>query len=328
MTAPASADARRPRVLADIGGTHARFAWQQGAGGPLEILTLQCAHYQGVSHALRAALQHWGRPAPLQCGIAIANPVAGDLVRMTNRDWSFSISALRHEFGFEQLVVLNDFTALASALPLLSPQDLRQLGGGVPEPGAPLGVLGPGTGLGVSGLVRSGSRYIALEGEGGHATLAAVTPREQQVLAWLMREHRHVSAERALSGQGLVNLHAAVRGLAGQPALQLDAAQVTAAALAGDDLHCLEALELFCAFLGTVAGNLALTLGARGGVYLGGGIVPRLGHFIDASQLRARFEGKGRLRQYLSRIPVFVICTPQSPALQGVAGALDAGQLS
>lgn len=324
MTGTVVGVASQARVLADIGGTHARFAWQQGPGEALDALTLQCSHYQGVSHALRAALQRWGRPVPRHCGIAIANPVAGDLVRMTNRDWTFSISALQGEFGFRQLIVLNDFTALARALPLLGPEDLRQLGGGAPEPGAPRAVIGPGTGLGVSGLLSTRSGDVALAGEGGHATLAAVTPREHQVLACLMREHGHVSAERALSGQGLVNLHGAVCTLAGLPAGQSSAAGITAAALAGHDLHCLEALELFCAFLGTVAGNLALTLGARGGVYLGGGIVPRLGRFIDASQFRARFEGKGRLRDYLSRVPAFVICTPQSPALRGIAGALDA----
>lgn len=323
MMPAASGLAARARLLADIGGTHARFAWQQGPGQPLEALTLQCSQYEGVSHALRAALQRWGRAVPRRCGIAIANPVAGDLVRMTNRDWTFSIASLRDEFGFEQLVVLNDFTALARALPLLGPGDLRQVGGGAPEPGAPLAVIGPGTGLGVSGLLPARSGDVALEGEGGHATLAAATPREHQVLAWLMQGHGHVSAERVLSGQGLVNLHAAVRALAGLPAQPLDPAGVTAAALAGSDLHCLEALELFCAFLGGAAGNLALTLGARGGVYLGGGIVPRLGRFIDASQFRARFEAKGRLRGYLSRIPVFVISASQSPALRGIAHALD-----
>lgn len=324
MMRTASGEAAHARVLADIGGTHARFAWQQGPGEPLDVLTLQCAHYQGVSQALRAALQCWDRSAPRHCGIAIANPVAGDVVRMTNRDWTFSISALKGEFGFRQLVVLNDFTALAGALPLLGPEDLRQLGGGAPEPGAPRAVIGPGTGLGVSGLLWTRNGDVALEGEGGHATLAAATPREHQVLAWLMREHGHVSAERVLSGQGLVNLHAAVRALAGVDAAPCSAAGITASALARKDPHCLEALELFCAFLGTMAGNLALTLGARGGVYLGGGIVPRLGRFIDASQFRARFDGKGRLRGYLSRVPVFVICAPQSPALRGIASVLDA----
>jgi glucokinase len=318
------------RLLADIGGTNARFAWQAGAGSPIQdIATLPCARYATLEDALQDALQRLGRPAPRQGAIAIANPVLGDLVRMTNHHWSFSISALRSRFGFERLKVLNDFSALALALPTLSPQELRPLGSGTAQPDAAVGLIGPGTGLGVSGLLPDGhGGFVALEGEGGHVTLAGCTPREQQVLAQLARRHGHASAERAVSGQGLVDVLAALAALdqPGDAAPALTAADITAAALAGSDARCVEALNLFCAFLGTAAGNLALTLGARGGVYIGGGIVPRLGRFIDASPLRERFEAKGRFRRYLAAIPVFVIEARQSPALRGAARALDAFQ--
>ncbi|NML18066.1 glucokinase [Azohydromonas caseinilytica] len=315
------------RLLADIGGTNARFAWQAQAGAPIvDVATLPCAAYAGLEDALREILRRLGRPAPKRCAIAIANPVLGDQVRMTNHHWTFSISALQARFGFEQLKVLNDFTALALALPDLQPDELRQLGGDAAQPDAPIALIGPGTGLGVSGLLPDGrGGHVALAGEGGHVTLAVCASREQQVLAQLARRHGHVSAERAVCGQGLVDLHAALGTIdaPGDVAPALTAADITAAALAYSDARCVEALNLFCAFLGTVAGNLALTLGARGGVYLGGGIPPRLGRFLDASPFRERFEAKGRFRAYLAAVPVFVIQACQSPALRGAARALD-----
>jgi glucokinase len=315
------------RLLADIGGTNARFAWQAQPGAAIEdIATLRCAEYASLDDALQEILRRLGRPAPRRCAIAIANPVLGDQVRMTNHHWAFSIAALQARLGFERLKVLNDFSALALALPTLKLEEVRQLGGGVAQPGAALGLIGPGTGLGVSGLLPDGhGGFVALEGEGGHVTLAGCTPREQQVLAQLAERHGHVSAERAVSGQGLMDVHAALAALdqAGDAAPALTAADITAAALAGSDARCVEALNLFCAFLGTAAGNLALTLGARGGVYLGGGILPRLGRFLDASPLRERFEAKGRFSNYLAAIPLFVIHARQSPALRGAARALD-----
>jgi glucokinase len=167
-----------------------------------------------------------------------------------------------------------------------------------------------------------------LQGEGGHATVAARTPREQHVLSWLDQRYGHASAERAISGQGLVDIHQALLGIdpahaaSGEPQ-PMDAAAITAGALERSDAACRDAVDLFCAFLGTSAGNLALTLGSRGGVYIGGGIVPRFGRLLDASPFRERFEAKGRFRAYLAEMPVFVIVAPQSPALLGAASALD-----
>lgn len=327
LTAAPAGSSAGARLLADIGGTNARFAWQRGAGESItDVVILPCAGYAALVGAMRHYLALLGRSPPANCAIAIANPVYGDRVRMTNHHWAFSIRALKAQFGFKALRVLNDFTALALALPALKPAELCQVQGGRPLPCAAMGLVGPGTGLGVSGLLPDGrGGWLAIEGEGGHATLAACTPREQAVLQWLVARYGHASAERALCGQGLADLHRAVQEIDGAKAVaELDAAGVVSAALEGDDSPAREALALFCAFLGTVAGNLALTLGAHGGVYIGGGIVPRLGEaFFRRSAFRQRFEAKGRFSQRLSEIPVYVIQAKESPALRGAAIALE-----
>lgn len=322
-SATASAGAR---LLGDVGGTNARFAWQAGAGAPLEdILALSTTDHASIADALKDYLARTGRPAPASCAIGIANPITGDHVRMTNSHWSFSIDAVRRALGFERFVVINDFTALALALPDLGPAELRQLGGGAAIAGAAMALIGPGTGLGVSGLLpgTTPGQWVPVQGEGGHVTLAATSPREAALLQILRDEFGHASAERAVSGMGLEALHMALARLDGAaPSAALAAAEISARALAGDDARCVETLALFCGFLGNVAGNLALTLGARGGVYIGGGIVPRLGEAFTNSTFRERFEDKGRFRAYLQAIPVFVIHAEVSPALLGAARAL------
>jgi glucokinase len=315
-----------PRLLGDIGGTNARFAWQSDPGStPTDIDTLAASAYAGLLEAIRDYLRRHGKPVPASCAIGIANPVLGDHVQMTNHHWSFSVSGLQRELGLQRLRVINDFTALALALPVLKSSDLRQVGGGHAIPGEPIGLVGPGTGLGVSGLVPGNRehRVIPLDGEGGHATLAATNEREDQVVAVLRRRFGHASAERAVSGQGLENLFRALCELDGEEgAAPLDAPEITARALAGD-ARCAEVLGLFFSFLGTVAGNLALSLGARGGVYIGGGIVPKLGSAIDRSRFRRSFEQKGRMTSYLVAIPTYVIQAEVSPALVGASRALD-----
>ncbi|HWP19233.1 MAG TPA: glucokinase [Burkholderiaceae bacterium] len=324
-----------PRLVGDVGGTNARFAWMAGPDTGLEkVVTLPVAEHAGLREAIEHYLRSEGLPRPAGAAIGIANPVMGDRVQMTNHDWSFSIRELQQALGLGRLLVLNDFTALALALPGLTPNERRQVGGGEPVAGAPVALLGAGTGLGVSGLVpsspmagwgRGPARWIPLEGEGGHVTLAATDDREEAVLRLLRRRHGHVSAERAVSGPGLENLYQAVCELDGKAAQPLDAPVIAQTALRHGDACCVAALELFCAFLGTVAGNLALTLGARGGVYIGGGIVPRLGHWFDGSRFRERFEAKGRFRPYLEAIPTWVV-QAQAPGLLGAARALDLHQ--
>ena len=314
------------RLVGDIGGTNARFGWQASAGARIEdIQTLACAQHQSLEAAIRAYLSLTGKPMPVIASLGMANPVTHDSVAMTNHHWRFSVADMRHSLGLKRLCVLNDFTALALALPTLEASVLRQVGGGPPVPNAAMALLGAGTGLGVSGLLRgSGGGWVPLAGEGGHVSLTAHTKLEFDVVQHLQKLHGHVSAERVLSGAGLVALYDALNTLQGITDKPLnDAAQVLQTARTQIQGSAIESVLLFCGFLGSVAGDLALTLGARGGVYIGGGIVPRLGQLFWQSPFRERFEAKGRFSTYLRDIPVWVIESPQSPALQGAAQALE-----
>lgn len=315
------------RLLADIGGTNARFAYQPAPGeAPSEIRVLPVADFPRIDDAVRHYLDGLGPRRVQAAAIAIANPVTGDELRMTNHHWSFSQRALREAMGWSQLRVVNDFTALAMALPLLPSEHLRRLGGAEAVPRAACALLGAGTGLGVSGLLPSGEGgWVPIEGEGGHVTLPAATPRERLVMDALARRHGRASAERVCSGPGLRETFHILCEADGVATHGVEsAADVSAAALQHGHPQALEALQMFCALLGSVAGNLALTLGARGGVYLGGGIVPRLGDWFHRSPFRTRFEDKGRFAEYLGRIPVWVITARESPALLGAAACLDA----
>lgn len=316
-----------PRLLADVGGTNVRFAIQAAPGAPLQGLSRHaCADFPSLEDAIRHYLAAQGGPAPRQAAIGVACPVLGDEVRLTNNPWVFSTAALQAALGLERLLILNDFTALALALPALGAADRRQVGGGQAVAGAPVALIGPGTGLGVSGLLPvlgGGTALAALSGEGGQVSLAAQTREEFEVLQLLQRRFGHLTAERALSGPGLENLYLALAELRGQPARLQGAAQVSQAGLQGGDALAVDALALFCCLLGDVASNLALTLGARGGVYVGGGIVSRLGDWFDRSGFRARFETQGRFRDYLAAMPTYVIEASDLAALQGAAQALQ-----
>jgi glucokinase len=309
-------------LVGDIGATHARFGLVSPDGKLLHSQTLADEDYSTIDDALTAFLADRGPlPLPRQGAIAIASPITGDLVAMTNHPWTFSVLALKSRFAFDRLEVINDFTALAMALPRLADGDRQAIGGGAAVARAPIGVIGPGSGLGVSGLIPSGRGWIALTGEGGHATMPPATDREGAVLERMRRHFDHVSAERALSGPGLVNLYNTLAVIDGVPAEGYTAAQITDLALRAEDSLCVEATTMFCAMLGTTAGNLALTLGARGGVYIGGGIVPRLGRLFLDSPFRERFEAKGRFRSYLEAIPTFVVTHPM-PAFLGCTALL------
>jgi glucokinase len=318
----------RLRLLGDIGGTNARFALQTGAGASEHPETLACEAYPELAEALKAYLAAQAPDAsPETAALAVAAPISGDRVTFTNSPWSFSIEGLKRRLGLKRLTVINDFTAAALSVPRLGEEDLAQVGGGAPEPGTPVAVIGPGTGLGVSGLIPADSGWIPLATEGGHATLAPADDRESDVLAVVRRRFGHASAERLLSGQGLVNLCAALAET-GAAALEREGVfpdtpeEVTRRALEGHSPLCAAALEMFCAMLGTVASNLALTLGARGGLYIAGGIVPKLGATFTDSPFRRRFEDKGRYAGYLAKIPTYVILG-KAPALLGLASLPD-----
>ena len=309
-------------LVGDIGATHARFGLVSPDAKLLHSRTFADEDYPTIDDALTAFLAERGPLSmPRQGAIAIASPITGDRIAMTNHPWSFSVKELRARFAFDRLEVINDFTALALALPRLAAEDRQAVGGGAAVVGAPIGVLGPGSGLGVSGLVPSGTKWIALAGEGGHATMPPATDRESAVLDRMRRHFDHVSAERALSGPGLVNLYNTLAAIDGVPAKGYTAAQITDLAIRAEDPLCVETTTMFCAMLGTMASNLALTLGARGGVYIGGGIVPRLGRMFIDSPFRERFEAKGRFRGYLEAIPTFVVTHPL-PAFLGCAALL------
>ena len=309
-------------LVGDVGATNARFGLISPKRELLHTRTLAVADHPTIADAITSYIGERGAwPMPRQGAIAIASAIVGDHVAMTNHPWSFSVSALKSQLGFDRLEVINDFTALALALPHLTPEHRLQVGGGTPAEGSPLGVLGPGSGLGVSGLIPAGRGWIALAGEGGHATMAPASDRESAVLDRMRRHFDHVSAERALSGPGLVNLYNTLTSLDGVPSRGYTAAQITNPEIGAADPVCAEATSLFCSMLGTMAGNLALTLGARGGIYIGGGIVPRLGQRFAESAFRARFEAKGRFSEYLAGIPTWVVTYPL-PAFLGCAAVL------
>jgi glucokinase len=309
-------------LVGDIGATNARFGLMSPDRALLHTATYPIDEYPAIEDVIAVYLGgHGALPRPRQAAIAIASPITGDRVVMTNHPWSFSVSALAAQFAFERLEIVNDFEALARALPYLGTDDRVAVGGGLAVEDAPKAVLGPGSGLGVSGLLRSASGWIALTGEGGHATLPPASDRESAVIDRMRRHFDHVSAERALSGPGLVNLYNTLASLDATPSLGYTAAQITDHAVHGTDPLCVETLSLFCAMLGTVAGNLALTLGARGGVYIGGGIVPRLGRWFADSPFRGRFESMGRFSAYMAAIPTYVVTHPL-PAFLGCAALL------
>lgn len=315
-------------LVADIGGTHARFALAHQADGALECEhELRTSDYPSIDAAIARYLKESKGPHPVAAALAMANPVVGDHVRMTNNSWSFSRTALQSSLALERLVILNDFEALALSLEHLPPDALRRVGpvapgaAALPLEGATRAVVGPGTGLGMAGVVYLEGAWRALPSEGGHTSAAAETAREMAVVALLQQRWGHVSWERLVSGPGLVNLYQALTQLDGVVAEPLDPAGVSARGVAGSDRHCREALELFCAFLGGLAGDQALMLVARGGVYLGGGILPEIADFLLQSAFRTRFESKGRMRALLEAIPTHIILAPHA-AMSGCWVAL------
>ncbi|MFA7430952.1 MAG: glucokinase [Rhodospirillaceae bacterium] len=317
-----------PGLIADIGGTNARFALADHRGGWSDELSLRCADFAGPAEAVRAYLEAVRPPAPPTTGaFCVASPVLADTITLTNNPWQFSVDGTRRALRLERLRVVNDFVANALACPRLHPPDWMQVGGGVAQAGFPIAALGPGTGLGVALLVPCDGVWQPVATEGGHATLPATTDREADVLAAARAilaptGDTHVSGERLVSGPGLALLHATLCRMAGRACAALTPAEVTEAALAGTDSQAVEALDLFFGFLGSLAGNLALTTGALGGVFILGGIVPRMLEPFALSRFRDQFEAKGRFSGYLKGIPTMAVTHPY-PAFLGLQGLTD-----
>ena len=310
-------------LVADIGGTNARFAMIAPGGSDIvSPIILRCADYPGVADAARAYLaQTKPRHKPRLAAIDIAGPVIGGVGELTNHPWRIDANDVRRDLALERVELVNDFAALAHAVPRLAAGDRATIRAGAKGAAGPIGVVGPGTGLGVAAVIPDGAGgWVPLASEGGHVTVAAVDEREDAILGALRRRFGHVSAERVLSGPGLVNLYEAVCTLAHEPAQALTPEQVAEHAQAGDP-HPAEALSLFFAWLGNVTGNLALTVGAVGGIAIAGGIVPRYLPLLAASKFEQRFLDKGRLRAYLEPIPVYCVTHPL-PAFIGLAALL------
>ena len=304
--------------MADIGATNTRCALLDDKGRELATDVFENSDFTGVGGVFSVYLDHRrASDRPTRAALAVAAPISGDDVQMINIGWRFSQRELKAELGLRELTVVNDFAAIAWSLPLLASSELEQVGGGARVPHATMAALGPGSGLGVSALVPASDAWAVMTGEGGHVAMAAASREEQDVIA-LLRERfdGHCSAERVLSGPGLVNLYVALAELAGRGRPTVTPADVTNLARQREPLA-RKTLGMFFALLGTVAADLAVTTGARGGVFIAGGIVPRLAAELQKSEFRARFEAKGRYRDYIAAIPTYLITTP-TPAFRGL----------
>ncbi len=304
-------------LIADIGATNTRCALVNDKGREIAPEVFHNSDFTGLPGLLKVYLDHRrASDQPKRAALAIAAPIVGDEVRMTNIDWHFSQKELTNELGLTRLFLCNDFAAVAWGLPKLTAEDLRTVGNGTAAPRATLATLGPGSGIGVSALIPSTDGWSVVTGEGGHASAPAGTGEEFEVIERIREKYGHCSIERLLSGPGLVNLYVALADIAGRGEPTVTPSDVTALAKQGEPLA-RKAQGMFFAMLGTVAGDIALTFGARGGVYVAGGIVPKVLDAFVKSDFRSRFEAKGRYRSYMESIPTHVI-TAERPAFVGL----------
>lgn len=310
------------RLIGDIGGTNTRLALVAEGRQWQRLESYRNDDYASLEEIVAAYLETTGA-APDAAAFAVAGPVRGGEAALTNRKWKISATALARRFPFEHCRVVNDFSAVALGVPALEDGDLEQMGGGARDPDAPAAVIGPGTGLGIGGLVPGTDGGRVLVTEGGHASLAATDERGAAIIGRLRKRFGHVSGERAVSGQGIENLYRAIAELDGRRVESLAAPEIGEAAEAGRDPVAVEALSRFFTLLGAVAGDLALIYGAFGGVYIAGGIVPRYLDGFRSSGFRAAFEAKGRMSDYVKPIPVYVI-RHEEVELLGLAASLDA----
>ena len=315
-----------PYIVADIGGTNARFALITGKTQNNFLIdhihVLNAREFPSCAAALRAYLEKIGGIKPLAACLAIAGPVVSDRVRMTNLSWEFSCVAMAKEFGFQHFVAMNDFAAVAAACGELSEEHLVTVKPGSPDQDSTKAVFGPGTGLGVAGLVNYRGQWLPVPCEGGHVNIAPATAFETEVIKAAIGQHGHVSAEIFLSGPGLVNLYRAICAVRGEQARDLAPAEVTTGALLGEDKLLQETLSTFCSLIGSFAGNLALTYGAKGGIYMAGGILPRFTDYLLASDFSQRFRQKGVMSHYVETIPAYLISHPET-AFVGAAAWLE-----
>jgi glucokinase len=308
------------QLIADLGGTNSRFAIVSSGGRPRRVRIFRASDFSTPLAAIRHYLAELPPDQqPTRGAIAVAAPIVGGHIRFVNLGWSFSIESMRRALGFSELRVLNDLEAQAYAVPTLPRGSYSKIGGGRALPRAPVLVIGPGTGLGMACLITANGMPHVIAGEGGHATLAAPTRKDERVVAALRRRYGHASAERALSGPGLAALYRAL----GNGAATLSPAEIAAHARARSDPRAVAAADAFSRLLGGFCGDMTLALGALGGVYLVGGVLPGLGRAFHRRAFRSAFEMKGRYREYLARVPVRLVLHNHL-GLRGLAAYLSA----
>lgn len=307
-------------LVVDVGGTNARFAICQPGTRPENVITYLVDDHASLQAAMQAALATL-KATPQRAAVAGAGPVDDGRIRLTNHPWQFSADELAAAIGFEHCLVLNDFAAIAHSLPYLAPADLQQIGGGVAESRAPMAVLGPGTGLGVAALLPTDGGWQAVASEAGHTAFAPHDAEEAALLEEIWRRQDMVEVEQLLSGPGLLLLHAVVTALTGKEIVATDPAAITAEAAADPASPAARTVAAFARMLGGFAGDMALSFTARGGVFIGGGIVPHLGGLFDSHGFRQRFEAKGRFHDYVAAVPTSIITEP-NPALIGLSALL------
>jgi glucokinase len=312
-------------VAVDIGGTHARFALAEVAGGRIvslgEVCTLKTAEHAGLQAAWKEFGRRIGRPLPSAAAIAIAGSVQGAALKLTNNDWVIRPDLIPAELGATRYLLVNDFGAVAHAVAQLDAQHFRHLCGPdqpLPEEGV-VSIVGPGTGLGVAQWLRRGGHSHIIETEGGHIDFAPLDPLEDRILGELRKRLSRVSVEQIASGLGLANLYEALAAIEGRPARYRDGKALWQAAISGEDGLAAAALDRFCLSLGSVAGDIALAHGADA-VVIGGGLGLRLADRLPASGFRGRFIAKGRFERRMDEIPVKIVTYPQ-PGLFGAAAA-------
>jgi glucokinase len=308
-----------PILIGDIGGTNARFAIVVDAfAEPKGFPVVQTADHANIDDAIQAAVLDKTSLMPKSMVLAVAGPVDGDEIDLTNCPWVVRPRALMEKFALTDVVVLNDFEAQALAVVALGPEHLHQIGGGRPEPNGGRAVLGPGTGLGVAGLVHASHIWVPVPGEGGHVDVGPRTPRDMEIFPHLEPIEGRISGEQLLCGRGIVNIYRAVCAANGSPPKFDDPAAISTAALDKSDGAAAETLDLFVTYLGRVAGDMALVFMAKGGVYLAGGIVQKILPAVTPALLRGPFEDKAPHSALMKSIPIFVMTHPLA-ALAGLA---------
>jgi len=309
------------KFVADVGGTNIRLA-QVENNKLVHIAKYKCKDFDSIEDAILSYFNCFPTDKFTSGCIAIACPVPGDWVKMTNHTWEFSIEELTKALGLNWLGVINDFASVAYSLPFLDETQKVQIGQGNAKEYGNIAVFGPGTGLGVEHLTMTANGWKALDGEGGHVDFAPQDENEIAIWRYLKNKLGHVSAEEVMSGRGLVQIYQGLADYKQLPPVHTDPAEITSKALSQTCSLCEETLSQFCKIMGSFAGNLALNLCTTGGVYIGGGIASRFIEFLGNSEFRARFEGKGRFSHYVKSIPTFVITEPDH-GLLGAAAYLD-----